>query len=47
LSEGCRRHEVVPFDQPVCVVSLAECQQRLSKFFDRLEGSKRPVSPPS
>jgi len=38
LSEGCRRHEAVAFDQPVCVVGLSECQQRLSEFFDGFEG---------
>jgi hypothetical protein len=28
LSEGCRRHEAVPLDQPDGFVSLSECQQR-------------------
>jgi hypothetical protein len=37
LSEGCRRHEAVPFDQPVRVVSLSERQQRRPEFFDRFE----------
>jgi hypothetical protein len=39
LSEGFRRHEAVPFDQPGRVVGFSERQQRLPEFFDRVEGS--------
>jgi hypothetical protein len=38
LSEGCRRYEAVPFDQPVAVVGLSERQQRLSEFLDGFKG---------
>jgi hypothetical protein len=38
LSEGGWRHEAMPFDQPVGVVSLSEGQQCLSEFFDGFEG---------
>jgi hypothetical protein len=43
LSEDCWRHKAVPFDQPVGVVGLSECQQRLSEFFDGFD----PVAAPT
>src|SRR5215213_2013138 len=38
LAHGCRCLKPVPFDEPGCVVGLAEDQQRLPKLLDGVEG---------